>query len=90
VYGLLRTSDAHSSVPAGSVLASLVAFALVYAIVFGAGLWFIVQIVRKGPAAVEAPHTEGGGKTPARPLSVPEAGHWPRTVRFSRIRRSMI
>lgn len=78
VYGLLRTSDAHSAVPASSVLASLVAFGCVYAIVFGAGLWFIVQILRKGPAAVEPPHTEGGGKTPARPLSVPEAVEAPR------------
>ncbi|HET7844424.1 MAG TPA: hypothetical protein VFL14_09755, partial [Xanthomonadales bacterium] len=65
--------------PAGSVLASLVAFALVYAVVFGAGLWFIVQIVKKGPAAVVEPHGDGGEKTAKRPLSVPEPVEDPRT-----------
>jgi len=78
VYGLLRTSDAHSGIGAGSVLTSLIAFACVYVVVFGAGLWFIVQLVRKGPAAVEPPHTEGGEKTPSRPLSVPEAVEEPK------------
>jgi cytochrome bd ubiquinol oxidase subunit I len=78
VYGLMRTADAHSGIGAGSVLASLVAFAIVYAVVFGAGLWFIVQIVKKGPAAVELPETEGGEKTAKRPLSVPEPVEAPR------------
>jgi cytochrome bd ubiquinol oxidase subunit I len=78
VYGLMRTADAHSGVAAASVLTSLVAFAVVYAIVFGAGLWFIVQLVKKGPAAVEPPQTEGGEKTAKRPLSVPEPVEDPR------------
>jgi cytochrome d ubiquinol oxidase subunit I len=49
VYGVLRTADAVSPVPGGSVLASLVLFVLVYGIVFGAGLYYIAKLVRRGP-----------------------------------------
>ena len=72
VYGLLRTSDAVSpGISAAAVLSSLVAFAVVYAIVFGAGIWYLIGLVRKGPQSHEPPpDTEDGDKTPARPLSV--------------------
>ena len=72
VYGLLRTSDAVSpGISAAAVMGSLAAFAIVYAIVFGAGIWYLVQLARKGvlPHA-PAPDTDEGDKTPARPLSV--------------------
>ena len=72
VYGLLRTSDAVSpGISAAAVMSSLAAFAIVYAIVFGAGIWYLVQLARKGvlPHA-PAPGTNEGDKTPARPLSV--------------------
>ncbi len=70
VYGLLRTADSVSAVPAESILFSLIVFALVYFSVFGAGLWYLVKLIRKGPQAYEpAPHLDGGEKTPARPLS---------------------
>jgi cytochrome d ubiquinol oxidase subunit I len=49
VYGVLRTADAVSPVPGGSVLASIILFGLVYGIVFGAGLYYIAQLVRRGP-----------------------------------------
>jgi len=49
VYGVLRTADAVSPVPGGSVLASLVLFVLVYGIVFGAGLYYILKLVQRGP-----------------------------------------
>ena len=56
---------------AGSVLASLIVFAAVYCTVFGAGVWYLLKLIRKGPQPHEpAPRTEGGEKTPARPLSV--------------------
>jgi cytochrome bd ubiquinol oxidase subunit I len=72
VYGLLRTSDAISpNITAAAVMGSLITFAVVYAIVFGAGIWYLHQLVRKGPQPHEpAPDTEAGDKTPARPLSV--------------------
>ena len=42
-----------------------------HAIVFGAGIWYLVKLARKGvlPHA-PAPDTDEGEKTPARPLSV--------------------
>jgi cytochrome d ubiquinol oxidase subunit I len=72
VYGLLRTSDAVSpAISAAAVLSSLVVFALVYAVVFGSGIWYLWQMVRKGPLPHEPPpETDEGEKTPARPLSV--------------------
>ncbi len=71
IYGLLRTADAATAIGAGSVLASLVTYAIVYAIVFGAGIWYLFKLVRKGPQPHEpAPDTDEGEKTPARPLSV--------------------
>lgn len=71
VYGLLRTADAVSPIlAAASVMTSLIVYALVYAIVFGAGIWYLRRQVLKGPLPHEPPqHTEGGDKTPARPLS---------------------
>jgi len=71
IYGLLRTADAVSAVDGRSVLFSLLVFAVVYLVVFGAGLWYLVKLVRKGPQPHEpAPDTEAGEKTPARPLSL--------------------
>lgn len=70
IYGLLRTADAVSAVDVGSVWTSLISFALVYAVVFGAGIWYILALIRKGPQPHEpAPDTDHGDKTPARPLS---------------------
>ncbi len=71
VYGLLRTADAVSPIlAAASVMTSLIVYALVYAIVFGAGIWYLRKQVLQGPLPHEPPqHTEGGDKTPARPLS---------------------
>ncbi|MGH6930520.1 MAG: cytochrome ubiquinol oxidase subunit I, partial [Dongiaceae bacterium] len=50
VYGLLRTAEAASPVPAGSVLTSLALFVLVYGVVFGAGIYYIAKVVRDGSA----------------------------------------
>ena len=72
VYGLLRTADAVSpNLVAGEVLLSLGSYALVYAIIFGAGMWYLWRLLHKGPRpGAAAPTPEGGLKTPARPLSV--------------------
>jgi len=50
VYNLLRTADAVSPVPGGSVAASLILFVLVYGVIFGAGLYYMAKLVRRGPA----------------------------------------
>ncbi|KRD76949.1 cytochrome ubiquinol oxidase subunit I [Lysobacter sp. Root983] len=73
IYGLLRTADAVSAINAGSVLTSLIVFAVVYLTVFGAGIGYLVKLIRKGPHPHEpAPRQGQGEKTPARPLSVPD------------------
>ncbi|MEZ0471356.1 cytochrome ubiquinol oxidase subunit I [Luteimonas salinilitoris] len=70
IYGLLRTADAVSDIGAGSVVASLIAFVVAYAVVFGAGGGYIVKMVRTGPQHfVESSEAEGGEKTPMRPIS---------------------
>ncbi|HJW47378.1 MAG TPA: cytochrome ubiquinol oxidase subunit I, partial [Lysobacter sp.] len=71
IYGLLRTADAVTpTLAAGSVMASLLVFAAVYVTVFGAGVWYLLKLIRKGPQPHEpAPETAHGDKTPARPLS---------------------
>ena len=80
IYGLLRTADAVTpTLAAGTVLASLIVFAAVYATVFGAGIWYLLKLVRQGPQPHEpAPDSDRGEKTPARPLSlgnhVPDGG----------------
>lgn len=53
VYGLLRTADAASDVPAGSVLASLIVYVVVYVVLFGFVGWYLLQMLRQGP--VKAP-----------------------------------
>ncbi|MDO1527232.1 cytochrome ubiquinol oxidase subunit I [Fulvimonas sp. R45] len=78
VQGLMRTSAAASDVPAGSVLASLLTFVVVYAGIFGAGLWYLLRLFREGPVPAPqrgTPATPVHGsaqRTPARPLSAPD------------------
>ncbi|HZP76690.1 MAG TPA: cytochrome ubiquinol oxidase subunit I [Pseudolabrys sp.] len=48
VYGILRTADAVSPVPAHSVAITLVLFVIVYAVVFGAGIYFINRFINAG------------------------------------------
>ena len=73
VYGLLRTADAVSpNIVAAAVLSSLVVYAVAYAFVFGAGIWYLQKLLRKGPVKQPPKDTEGGEKTPARPLSLPD------------------
>ncbi|MGE5524639.1 MAG: cytochrome ubiquinol oxidase subunit I [Rhodospirillaceae bacterium] len=71
VYGHLRTADAVSPILSGNdVLLSFTVYVVVYAIIFGSGLYYLVRIVQRGipqaPHGAAAPaHTE----RPARPLS---------------------
>lgn len=67
VYGLMRTAEAVSPLPAASVGTSLALFVLVYGGAFGAGLYYIVRLVARGPLDVET--TPEGGATPSRPIS---------------------
>ncbi len=65
VYGVLRTADAVSPVPAASVAASLLFFMITYAIVFSAGALYILRLIGKGPDTEEpAPTTQQPPGTP--------------------------
>ena len=68
VYGHLRTADAVTpSLSGGDVLASLVLYVIVYAMIFGAGLYYLVGLVQRGlPSEMPEPRLD---KRPARPLS---------------------
>jgi cytochrome bd ubiquinol oxidase subunit I len=71
VYNHLRTADAVTpTLTATDVLISLVAYMVVYTIIFGAGLYYLVRLVQRGIADVpagEAPPAHA--ERPARPIS---------------------
>jgi cytochrome d ubiquinol oxidase subunit I len=69
IYGVLRTRDAVAPVGAGQVSASLLAFMVVYAIVFSAGAIYILRLMNRGPAPhEEAPTPED--RAPGSPMAV--------------------
>jgi cytochrome d ubiquinol oxidase subunit I len=72
VYGLLRTSESVSPISAPAVAASLIAFVVVYFAVFGAGVFYLLRLMRKVPEAAE-PDLEPGLPTRAAGIT-PQAG----------------
>jgi cytochrome d ubiquinol oxidase subunit I len=74
VYGVMRTIEGASpSITWHSVAISLALFVLVYGIIFSAGVYYIIKLIRRGP---DAP-TKAEPGSPARPMSGAEAqgGH---------------
>ena len=55
VYGLLRTSDTVSNVPAGSITVSLALFIIVYNVLLAAYAYYIVKLFWKGPEDASLP-----------------------------------
>ncbi|MBI9086466.1 MAG: cytochrome ubiquinol oxidase subunit I [Desulfobacterales bacterium] len=64
VYGVMRTADAVSPVPGGTVAISLSAFVLTYAFVFSAGSYYIIRLIAKGPVGEDAIYGAHGLKAP--------------------------
>ena len=62
VYGVLRTIDSVSPIALPGIATSLAVFALVYFIVFGAGIMIILRLMAKPPVAGEA------GINPDKPI----------------------
>jgi cytochrome bd ubiquinol oxidase subunit I len=60
IYGILKTVDAISPVPAQALLSTLIAFICVYAIFICAFLIFTFRIIRRGPAEA-SPDAEASG-----------------------------
>lgn len=79
VYGLLRTVDSASPLAAPAVGASLLAFIVVYFIVFGAGVYYILKLMSHSPHRGEEGPERGqpvraAGITPASAVSESIAG----------------
>jgi cytochrome d ubiquinol oxidase subunit I len=55
VYGLMRTADAASPITADAVALSLLIYVLVYLVVFGTGVGFLIQLARRGPEPIDGP-----------------------------------
>ena len=73
VYGVLRTADSVSpNIQAAAVLSSLIVYAAVYFFIFGFGIWYLRKLLLVGPVKQPPKHLDGGEKTPARPLSLPD------------------
>ncbi len=53
VYGVLRTADSVSPVGAPAVATSLIAYAIIYFIVFGAGVFYMFRLMKKPPQDAE-------------------------------------
>jgi cytochrome d ubiquinol oxidase subunit I len=78
VYGLLTTADSASPVGAAAVGASLAAFVVVYFLVFGAGVFYMLRLMTAPPRAAEDDLAPGeplraGGLMPA-PIRAGAAG----------------
>ncbi|OHV11552.1 cytochrome ubiquinol oxidase subunit I [Kushneria phosphatilytica] len=69
VYGMLRTADAVSPLHGGSLWASLIGFLLVYAIIFGIGIYYMVRLIRTEPMGQEPHGGPGENRQPKRPMS---------------------
>ena len=64
VQGLMRTSDATSPVAGTSLAISLTAFVIIYIFVFGAGSYYILKLIGKGPEDEAAAYGDHGVEKP--------------------------
>ncbi|XID75053.1 cytochrome ubiquinol oxidase subunit I [Alkanindiges sp. WGS2144] len=72
IYGVMRTKDALSPVSAEQVGFTLIVFVLVYFVVFGIGIYYMLKLMKQGPHPSSQDMQTGGVghfKTPMRPLS---------------------
>jgi cytochrome d ubiquinol oxidase subunit I len=75
VYGLLKTADSISPIAAPGVAGSLLAFVAVYLVVFGAGIWYLLRLMRIDPDAPLVGRPEG--PTRAAGITPIQATHGP-------------
>lgn len=72
IHGVLRTADSASPVGAGQVTVSLLAFMVIYAVVFSAGAVYILRLIGAGPGAEPRP-PQGEGRAPGTALAAAPA-----------------
>jgi cytochrome d ubiquinol oxidase subunit I len=79
VYGMLRTADSLSNVDAEAVGASLLAFIVVYFVVFGAGVFYLLRLVSRPPEGDKSELQQGptrtAGITPSQQIERKEQGN---------------
>jgi cytochrome d ubiquinol oxidase subunit I len=68
IYGVLRTADAVSPVTRTEVSVSLLAFMIVYALIFSVGALYILRLIAEGPQAKGAASTLDAPRAPANAL----------------------
>jgi cytochrome d ubiquinol oxidase subunit I len=74
VYGLMRTADSVSPSLGGSdVLISLIGYAVVYLVMFPAGLALMARIVARGPGEPPEPEPIEGGRPEGPTRALPSA-----------------
>jgi cytochrome d ubiquinol oxidase subunit I len=79
VYGIMRTSEGLSPVAAPAVATTFFAFVAVYLVVFSIGVYYIRQLIRRGPQGASVSTPEG---LPNRPLqTAQEPAHETRSER---------
>ena len=74
VYGLLKTAEAASPVSANPIAISLLAFIVVYVFVFGAGSYYILKLIAKGPGILEPVYGDHGVAQPPIVTKIGEGG----------------
>jgi cytochrome d ubiquinol oxidase subunit I len=81
VYGLMRTSEGVTpALTTAAALTSLIAFMVVYAVIYTAGTYYLVRILRVGPKSPhdeKSPQAEQEAGRPKRPMSLPDEGFEP-------------
>lgn len=73
IYGVMRTAEAVSPVLGSPIALSLAAFVVVYAFVFGAGVYYISRLIAKGPRVDDEVYGAHGVKEP--PIVVGQSPH---------------
>jgi len=64
VYGIMRTAEAVSPVDAANIVISLLAFIAAYTFIFGAGSYYVLRLIAKGPSTPNAAYGDHGIKSP--------------------------
>jgi cytochrome d ubiquinol oxidase subunit I len=64
IYGVMRAAEAVSPVAASPMAMSVTAFVLTYGFIFGAGTYYILKLIRKGPDSEEEVYGAHGVKKP--------------------------
>ncbi|KVN85366.1 cytochrome ubiquinol oxidase subunit I [Burkholderia ubonensis] len=76
VYGVMRTAQAVSPLSAQQVSISMMAFVVVYFLVFGTGVYYMLKLMKAGPALPDVPHDDKPDTRPdhtaRRPMSAVE------------------